>query len=821
MIRRFEGVARAVAVTFWFMTATFSWLVSVPFAYRNFIRPRLLPDFVTFAELHAVIVVALLPVAWIALYRVLAHPRSRPVARALLGCWALAALVLPFTPSLASIQPDGWALPVCFASLMFPVGCAIADLLSAGPMAETAETDRTMHDFAAAMGAAAFVVLVYGALGIGSGQYSAAGIGASAITHGLAAAAIFLFLTVVRSLAALRARPVYAEFWLTTCLLAAGFTTVVSAVILPTLSVSGGARFAAGVGFAVALTLVVAARGRLSALPHGDGVLTALAGVIPSGLASASLWMWLAWLPVVAGVAWGFAAASRIVDWNFLIATLGVMIVWLLSVTSALAIATRFAASVATSASRSPRPQGAFAGCVVALGVYVVVVPPPGDAGATTPVDAWTLVDPSFRTLREALRPPTPADADFYPFLQRNTNLGSDVKVNPFDIRHARLGGSPAPVRPHVFLFVIDSLRRDYLSVYNEKVTFTPALAAFAAESTVFERTFTRYGATGLSVPSIWVGGMVPHQQYPEPYAPFNALNHLLQHEKYTTWLSWDNVVEAVVPREGSGPALSTNRAVKDFRFCEMVGDIRSRLGQIEPGGPPVFTWGLAQDVHVSAITREGGGVVDEDPYPGFHPPYASRVKRLDGCFGAFVDDLKARGLYDDSIVIVTADHGDSLGEEGRWGHAYTLFPEILQVPLIVHLPTALADRFEADTSAPAYTADITPSLYALLGHTTAAPSPIFGQTLFWTRGATGPTRAQDGALVASSYGSVYGWLSDDARQLYVSDGVSLRDYRFELDGSPTGRARPVTADDRRAGQLAVREAISDIARFYKLDTAR
>ena len=42
MIRRFEGAARAIAVTFWFMTATFSWLVSVPFAYRNFIQPRLL-----------------------------------------------------------------------------------------------------------------------------------------------------------------------------------------------------------------------------------------------------------------------------------------------------------------------------------------------------------------------------------------------------------------------------------------------------------------------------------------------------------------------------------------------------------------------------------------------------------------------------------------------------------------------------------------------------------------------------------------------------------------------------------------------------------
>ena len=816
MIGRLEGLARAIAVTFWFMTATFSWLVSVPFAYRNFIQPRLLPDLVEFAEKHAAIVVFLLPVAWVALHRLLGHPRSRPIARALLGSWVLAALVLPFTPSLAAVQPDGWALPICFAALMFPLGCAIADLLSAEPMAETAGTDRTMHDFLAVMGAAAFVVLFYGSQGVGA-PFSIAGLGASALTHGLAAAAIFLFLTIVRSLAAFRERPVYAEFWLTTCLVAVGITGVVVAVILPTLSVSGGGRYAAGVGFAVALTLVVAARGRLTALPHGDGVLTALTGFVPARLASASAWTWLAWLPVVAVIAWSFAAASRIVDWNFLIATLGVMTIWLLSVSSALSLASLFA----TATSIPPHPRGAFAGCLVVLGVYLAVVPPPGEAGTSTPVDAWASIDPSFRTLREALRPPVPADADFYPFLQRNTNLGPDVPVTAFDISHAPLAGGPSPVRPHVFLFVIDSLRRDYISAYNQKVTFTPSLDAFAAESTVFQRTFTRYGATGLSVPSIWVGGMVPHKQYPAPFAPFNALNRLLRHEQYSTWLSWDNVVDAVVPREGAGPALSTNRAVKDFRFCEMVGDIRSRLDQIAAGGPPVFTWGLAQDGHISAITREGGAPVDNEPYSGFHRPYASRVKRLDGCFGGFVDDLKARGLYDHSIIIFTADHGDSLGEEGRWGHAYTLFPEILQVPLIVHLPAALAERFASDVTAPAYTADITPSLYALLGHRTTPPSPVFGEALFWPNGERRPTRLTDGALVASSYGSVYGWLSDDARQLYVSDGVSLRDYRYELDGTPTGRARPVTPEERVAGQLAVREAISAISRFYNLDTDR
>ena len=43
--RALESVARLVAVAFWYLTALFAWLISIPFAYQNFIKPRLLPDF--------------------------------------------------------------------------------------------------------------------------------------------------------------------------------------------------------------------------------------------------------------------------------------------------------------------------------------------------------------------------------------------------------------------------------------------------------------------------------------------------------------------------------------------------------------------------------------------------------------------------------------------------------------------------------------------------------------------------------------------------------------------------------------------------------
>ena len=70
--------------------------------------------------------------------------------------------------------------------------------------------------------------------------------------------------------------------------------------------------------------------------------------------------------------------------------------------------------------------------------------------------------------------------------------------------------------------------------------------------------------------------------------------------------------------------------------------------------------------------------------------------------------------------------------------------------------------------------------------------------------------------MVASSYGSVYGTLLDDARRLYVFDGIALREYAYELDGTGAGRATAVTDEDRVRGQRAIRETVEGIARLYR-----
>jgi arylsulfatase A-like enzyme len=200
--------------------------------------------------------------------------------------------------------------------------------------------------------------------------------------------------------------------------------------------------------------------------------------------------------------------------------------------------------------------------------------------------------------------------------------------------------------------------------------------------------------------------------------------------------------------------------------------------------------------------------------YDGFFAPVASRVHPIDTCFGEFIDYLKARHVYDDSVVILTSDHGDSLGEDGRWGHAYTVFPEVMRVPLIVHLPKAIAAAVTTDLSAVTFSADIAPSLYRLLGYEPADRGPLYGAPLF-SGGDELRNRRRDPFLLSSSYGAVYGMLRHNGRELYIADAIGGRDYAFDLADEGHAARVDITPAMRSLNRTLIRQQIAAIGAEY------
>lgn len=66
---------------------------------------------------------------------------------------------------------------------------------------------------------------------------------------------------------------------------------------------------------------------------------------------------------------------------------------------------------------------------------------------------------------------------------------------------------------------------------------------------------------------------------------------------------------------------------------------------------------------------------------------YKLEVESVDRAIGELLDDLRAKNLYDNTCIVLTADHGEALGEHGRVGHGSNLFDELLRVPLIIKPP--------------------------------------------------------------------------------------------------------------------------------------
>ncbi|MFA6091761.1 MAG: sulfatase-like hydrolase/transferase [Elusimicrobiota bacterium] len=480
-------------------------------------------------------------------------------------------------------------------------------------------------------------------------------------------------------------------------------------------------------------------------------------------------------------------------DWEALLQTLAVCFAWAFALHAAFHVPERVLKKMRTTRKRLPAAWAAAAACVLLLWGTELSVrgfdPLERRLGLRLrpALSKLSETDPSLRSLRRLLRRPG-APSGFFRHLQSRTHIALTMPASIPDIGDCR---SPAQsARPDVFVFVLDSLRPDYLGAYNPAVRFTPNFDSFARTASVFQRAYTPYGGTGLAEPALWTGSLLPHQQYPPDLRRMDLLEKSVIAGGYRPILTILPVLEAVLtPPPGTVPL---KRIDGNYRLCDALSQVESLLSK-PASGKPDFVYVQAEDVHIALIEREGRSANADPAYAGFHAPYAARVQAMDRCFGRFTDFLKRSGRWERSVVVVLSDHGDSLGEDGRWGHAYSIAPEILRIPLIVHAPSALLTGRSPDTQAAALETDVAPTLAPWMGCMDPGDDPLRGRSLFPLEGTASLPRQEQ--LTASSYAPVYGLLDDEARRLYVADGANRREYLFELDGTPGGRPIPLARD--------------------------
>jgi arylsulfatase A-like enzyme len=124
-------------------------------------------------------------------------------------------------------------------------------------------------------------------------------------------------------------------------------------------------------------------------------------------------------------------------------------------------------------------------------------------------------------------------------------------------------------------------------------------------------------------------------------------------------------------------------------------------------------------------MTLNWGRVPDTAQISAWTDGYDRSLAFLDDALGRLFDELQRRGTLDETVVIVTSDHGELLGEQGFMRHGTTLYMPVLHVPLIVRFPPAVPAGVRVD--APVTLRDIPATVLDLIG---ASDNEFAGKSL-------------------------------------------------------------------------------------------
>jgi len=340
----------------------------------------------------------------------------------------------------------------------------------------------------------------------------------------------------------------------------------------------------------------------------------------------------------------------------------------------------------------------------------------------------------------------------------------------------AACGTAPAPST--VVLLTVDTLRADRVSFDRYELPTTPFLASLAVDGIVFEQAYAPSSWTPPSMASLFTavyptshgvtsGGIRDGAAHLQPVLDeqFVTLAELARDAGYVTIGVPSN--RHLTGDLGFGQGFDHFYGEANFLKADEVN--REVLRQMQAAFGPnwreerkrhkLFLWIHYFDPHdpyfpYQPWTREHDpDFRHDDPgtpaflamkqlkarFPEVTPElcgrigrlYDAEIRRLDDHFAALWKEL---GLGDETLLVMTADHGEAIGERGRLGHSHSVHEELVHVPFLARWPERLPHGLRID--APVSILDVYPTIAALIGVPT--PENTHGRSLvpFFEQGA-------------------------------------------------------------------------------------
>lgn len=431
--------------------------------------------------------------------------------------------------------------------------------------------------------------------------------------------------------------------------------------------------------------------------------------------------------------------------------------------------------------------------------------------------------------------------------------------------------------RPNLIVVLIDTLRADHLGSYGFAGSVTPHLDRFATESVQFDRCYSSAPWTKPAVATLFTGldplvhRVLTHKGHlgdPQDYAKrakvetdrlrneFRTIAEILSEAGYTTAAVVSN------PWLGRDQGFAQGFDSYDDRWRGNQVDAAKVLTRARqwlerrPRDRPFFLYLHFMDVHspydaseadVDAVRKSPGlgpertlqrselapGMLTYLTMPDaawartpafyelreWRARYAGGVHELDRKLGGFLDELRADGMLDRSLVVVTADHGEELFDHLDWGHGKSLYDHQLHVPLLVRNPQGVGGGRRVDTLVAL--ADVMPTLAAVAK--APVPTGILGRDfspLLRAEASSSGHVAEDGVGHAAVFATGVKWrpkehsLRTSERKLIV-DFATQRAQLFDVVTDPLEKVdrAAVAPEELASWRVRLEQHVSEMQR--------
>ncbi len=310
---------------------------------------------------------------------------------------------------------------------------------------------------------------------------------------------------------------------------------------------------------------------------------------------------------------------------------------------------------------------------------------------------------------------------------------------------------------PSVFVIVLDAANAEYFGCYGDPDNTSPNIDAFAAECVVFENAYSQTATTVSSTASLMTGtratthqmtdktvlrsdlatmpealtnqGMTCYGVIGNPFAgaPATGLNrgyaecievYALEALQKTRQSEESSKFKVTLPEDINEqvekllPKIKSNGVFSYIHILQPHKPYTPPDKYLEKFGCRYTDW---DHLHDKWMNSHRTGKVDSETIKDLEARYRANIAYVDEAVGELLKMLKKAGLYDDSLIILTSDHGEAFFKHRFFGHNATLYDDMTRVPLMIRFPRnqKVAPRRMMQL---AETIDLMPTIFDYLG---------------------------------------------------------------------------------------------------------